>query len=78
MKEYTDKQIELIRRVNENFELIEIEKYWIEIAKTYCEYEDNDDYLICKIGLLLDIINKHNLKIYKCAEDLLCDLRLFL
>lgn len=75
MNKYTKKQLELIRRINDNFELIEVEKNWIEVAKSYCENVDNEEYFIFKMGLLLDVINKHSLKLYNNTEDLLCNLR---
>lgn len=74
MKKYTEKQIELVERINETAEKINEEKSWIEIASSYCDWENEDDNFVFKMGLILNIINEQNSKLYDYVDNLLCDL----
>jgi len=74
MNEYTKNQMELVERINETADRINEEKNWIEIASSYCCYENEDDNFVFKMGLILNVINKQNSKLYDYVDDLLCDL----
>ena len=74
MKEYTEKQMELVERINVTAEKINEEKSWIEIASSYCDWENEDDNFVFKMGLILNIINEQNSKLYDYVDNLLCDL----
>ena len=78
MKSYSKRQMEILKRVNDNFNLIALERDWIEIAKTFCENETNDSGSTYKMSLLLERINEYNLKAYNYAENLLYELSLLL
>lgn len=74
MNKYTNKQIELVQRINVTAEKINEEKSWIEIASSYCDWENEDDNFVFKMGLILNIINEQNSKLYDYVDNLLCDL----
>lgn len=74
MNKYTNKQIELVERINVTAEKINEEKSWIEIASSYCDWENEDDNFVFKMGLILNIINEQNSKLYDYVDNLLCDL----
>lgn len=74
MNGYTKKQMELIERINETADLLDEERNWLEIASYYCDCENEDENFIFKMGLILNVINDRNTKLYNYVDDLLCDL----
>lgn len=74
MNKYTNKQMELVERINATADKINEEKSWIEIASSYCDWENEDDNFVFKMGLILNIINEQNSKLYDYVDNLLCDL----
>lgn len=73
MNKYTKKQMELVERINETADKINEAKSWIGIASYYCNCEEDEDFAF-KMGLILNILNEQNSKLYDYVDNLLCDL----
>ena len=56
MNKYNEKQLEILNRINNISDMINQERNWIEIAFKYCDYDDEDEDLVFKLALILNII----------------------
>ena len=75
MNKYNEKQLEILNRINNISDMINQERNWIEIAFKYCDYDDEDEDLVFKLALILNIIVEENSKLSFYTEKFISDLK---